>query len=236
MIFIGVRGKSMVGAGLGREISSQSKHRPVERSTGSWGRKIGAIDSIRRAGRDMIPRQQYASVQAKLREYLTPVFSDARVQVGDNIHYRGTNVVITSATFDGLLPEQRFHHIVRAIPTDFYEKYLRGGVVWFELAPGENAKDYMKMPRSEDIANEEEKIQANLSKVDFFERLQGRLEKQPAAGGLGDFRAARALLREAGLGDGAIEKCCLHFIRQGAFDDAGIVREIMDAAVEGVDE
>src|SRR6185369_15304626 len=99
----------------------------------------------------MIRKKDFTAVAKQLREHLAARFDDVDVQIGDDIHYKGVNVVITTRVFDGLLPEQRYHHVVRSLPPEFYEKHLRGGVVWFELAPKQAARDYMKMPRSEDV-------------------------------------------------------------------------------------
>lgn len=184
----------------------------------------------------MIRKTKYVDVQSQLQAFLAAAFGEVKVEIGDNIHYRGTNVVVTSPAFAGLLPEQRYYHIVRAIPPDFYEMYLRGGVVWFELAPGESAQQYMRMPRSEDVVAEEDRILANLSRIDFFDKLQRRLAAEPPATGLGGFRAARALLAEARMSEKQIENACLLFIHLGAYDDADILSHVMQPMAGEVDD
>ena len=80
----------------------------------------------------MTPRN-FAAIENELQSVMSAAFKEAKVEVGDGIHYNGCNIVITSPDFAGLLPEQRFHHVAHALPPDLYEQ-LRTGYVWFELA------------------------------------------------------------------------------------------------------
>lgn len=175
----------------------------------------------------MIEREDYGKVQVQLQSFLAERFDEVAVQIGDDVHYPGTNVVVTSPSFAGLLPEQRFSHVVRAIPLGFYEQYLRGGVVWFELAPGERAGDLMKMPRSEDIAEEEEDIFERLVAICFFEELQARFCAGPREASKDDFRLSREVLVGAGLEKGEVTRACLFFIRQGAYCDAQVLVDLV---------
>ena len=43
------------------------------------------------------------------------------------------------------------------IPTDFREQKM-AGFVWLELAQGESVEEFLKLPRSEDIADREAEI------------------------------------------------------------------------------
>ena len=83
----------------------------------------------------MIHKKDHKKIEKALAGFLSGRFRDLAVQIGKDIHYRGVNVVLTSPDYQGLLPEQRFHHVVQCIPPDFYEEHLRSGVVWFELTP-----------------------------------------------------------------------------------------------------
>ena len=179
----------------------------------------------------MIPLKQHAQVAAALEEHLAERFDGVTVRIGENIHYKGTNVVITCPAFAAWLPEQRFHHVVRAIPADFYERHLRQGVVWFELAPGESAAAYMKMPRSEDIEADEAHIGRRLKAIDFYARLQAALNGRSGIPSADDFVATKRLLAESGLDEHGVTQCCLYLIRQGAYCDAQVLADVVPKMV-----
>ena len=170
----------------------------------------------------MIQKKDYKKIERALADFLSGRFGAPAVQIGEDIHYRGVNVVVTSPDFGGLLPEQRFHHVVQCIPPDFYEEHLRDGVVWFELAPGESGMDLMKMPRSEDIAGEEDAIRRRLEQIGFFEKLE-RAAGPGTDPSRHDFVITRRILADAGLSDDDNVKMRLHFIRLGASCDAELL-------------
>ena len=173
----------------------------------------------------MIAKKDYPRIQDQLQAFLAKQFKEVSVQIGDGIHYRGTNIVVTSPKFKGLLPEQRFYLVAQAIPTDFYEEHLRGGCVWFELAPGETGKDLMKLPRSEDIAAEEAAIGRRLTKLGFFNKLQAALRAPGSGASEDDFPLSRRVLSKAGLDDAEVTQACLFFILHGAYSDAQVLHE-----------
>jgi hypothetical protein len=175
----------------------------------------------------MLAAKEYPVIEKKLGDVLATAFTDAKVKVGDHIHYNGTNVVITSPDFAGLLPEQRFYHVVHALPADLYEK-LRTGIVWFELAPGESAKSVMKMPRSEDIAKDEAAILKQLTGIVFFKKFEKTLMSARKGASQRDFIVARQVLKDAGFSDADITRASLFFILKGGFCDAQILTTVMD--------
>lgn len=175
----------------------------------------------------MIPQKEYKRIRRELQEYLEPRFEDVVVQIGDNIHYKGTNVVVTSGAFAGLLAEQRFHHVVRAVPKEFYENYLRQGVVWFELAPGETGRDLMKMPRASDVAEDEIAIRKQLEKIEFFSKFKSKVGPSPQQLSDTHFTLTREILTEAGLNETKIDRVCLFMILHGAFCDAHVLTEVL---------
>lgn len=166
-------------------------------------------------------KKDYAAIARQLREHLVGRFADVTVEIGDDIHYKGVNIVVTTRVFEGLLPEQRYHHVVHAVPPDLYEKHLRSGVVWFELAPGQTGREYMKMPRSEDVADDAAKIEARLAKAGFFERFAEAVDE---AGELSrdDFVLAKRLLAESGAKTDEVQRATLYFVLRGAFCDADL--------------
>lgn len=175
----------------------------------------------------MIPKKDYPQIQSALQAALQESFAEVAVQVGDDIHYPGTNVVITSPDFAGLYPEQRFHHVVRVLPAELYET-LRGNVVWFELAPGESAIHYMKMPRSEDIVGQEMGILKRLTEVKFFKQFEAKLMAKRQAPSPLDFIMAKQILADAGLSPEEIKRACLFFIRHGGYSDVQVFSNVME--------
>lgn len=179
----------------------------------------------------MIKKKDYKKIEKDLQGFLSAQFADAKVQVGDGIHYKGTNVVVTSSAFAGLLPEQRFHHVVHAIPPDFYETHLRGGVIWFELAPGESGSDYMRMPRSDDVAGVETAIRRRLDEISFFDKHENALAAANGTVSERDFVEACRILADAGLDERECVDARLLFIRYGGFCDAEIPTVVQPAMV-----
>ena len=175
----------------------------------------------------MIDKKDYRKIQVQLQAVLAERFDDVTVQIGDDIHYRGTNVVVTSPAFEGLLPEQRFHHAVRAIPSDLYDQYLRHGVVWFELTPTETGLDIMRMPRSDDIAGQEDAILERLIATRFRDRFQATLGAAPLDLSIDDFILSRRLLFDTGFSEQDVTRACLFFIRAGAFCDAQVLADVL---------
>lgn len=181
----------------------------------------------------MIAQEDYAKIESQIQKYLSARFEDVSVRVGDGIHYKGTNVIITSSHFVGWLPEQRFHHIVREIPQEFYEQYLRRGMVWFELAPGESPKQYMKMPRSEDIADEDPRIAAMLARLGFAKKLRKAISDEGDDASPDDFEITREVLSQMELPDSDVERILLFLIGRGAFCDAHVMADVLPQLAAG---
>lgn len=174
----------------------------------------------------MIESHEYQKIQSQLVGYLTPVFDDVSVEIGDGLHYEGTNIVVTSKHFTGLLAEQRFHHVVRALPENLYNDRLRRGVVWFELAPGETGMDLMQMPRADDVRKDEGIIEARLRDAGFFSKLHSSIKKSDDPPSVMRFDAARKQLVKCGFEGSEVERACLFFIGHGAFCDAHVVNDL----------
>ena len=175
----------------------------------------------------MIAAADFERIQKQLFKCLRPVFSDVQVQIGENIHYQGVNVVVTSREFVGLLAEQRFHHVVRAIPKTLYEEHLQRGVVWFELTPDEAGIDLMRMPRASDIENDAAAIEKSLNAVDFFESMRDYFAKEPERASLLRFDGVREILNRAGFNEQETERACLYLIAKDAFCDAHVMTDLV---------
>lgn len=175
----------------------------------------------------MIAPKDYERIQQQLTSTLATIFDDVSVKIGENIHYKGLNVVVTSRHFAGLMAEQRFHHVVRAIPKDLYEDYLRRGVVWFELTPEEAGIDLMRMPRASDVKNDAATIEKGLREINFFAKVHEYFSSEPERASLTRFEGTKAILAEAKFNDREIERACLYLILQGAFCDAHVLTDLV---------
>lgn len=181
----------------------------------------------------MIAQEDYSKIERQIQKYLSARFEDVSVRVGDDIHYKGTNVIITSSHFVGWLPEQRFHHIVRELPQEFYEQYLRSGMVWFELAPGESPRQYMEMPRSEDITDDDPRIAAKLARLGFARKLRKAVAEDGDDASPDDFDLTREVLEQMELSEAEIERVLLFLIGRGAFCDAHVMADVLPQLAAG---
>ncbi|GJQ25826.1 MAG: hypothetical protein HBSAPP02_08580 [Phycisphaerae bacterium] len=176
------------------------------------------------AGSVGLSRDKYEEVARQLQEYVRARFEDAIVQIGEGLHYRGTNVVITSKAFAGQLPEQRYGLVLRTIPEAFFKKYLRGGVVWFELAPGESGKDYMRMPRSEDVAARSADVLARMKKSGVLKQLEQAVAQAKGALSAVRLDLARECMDAAGWSPDEVQEGSLVLIGRGSLCDADLPR------------
>lgn len=181
----------------------------------------------------MIAKNKYAVVGRELQEYLRQRFDDVTVQIGDDIHYKGTNVVVTSRAFEGLLAEQRFHHVVRALPKEFYEEHFRSGAVWFELTPDETGMDLMKMPRASDIANDADQIKGRLEDAGFSVKIREVFGAEPQRASITHFEATRRILSDGGWSEDEVTQACLFMILQGAYCDAHVLTDVLPKLTSG---
>ena len=180
-----------------------------------------------------IAKKDYAVIGCELQDFLRQRFDDVTVQIGDDIHFKGTNVVVTSRAFDGLLAEQRFHHVVRALPKEYYEEHFRGGAVWFELAPGETGKDLMKMPRAGDVADDAERIRDRLAEAGFPAKIREVFKAEPQRASITHFDATRRVLSDAGWTDDEVTVACLFMVLQGAYCDAHVLADVLPKLTSG---
>ncbi|QDV89974.1 hypothetical protein RAS2_10500 [Phycisphaerae bacterium RAS2] len=176
------------------------------------------------AGSVGLSREKFEEVARQLQEHVRVRFEDAIVQIGDGLHYRGTNVVITSKAFTGQLPEQRYGLVLRTIPEAFFKKYLRGGVVWFELAPGESGKDYMRMPRSEDVAAQSADVLARMKKSGVLKQLEKAVAEAKGALSAARLDLPRQCMEAAKWSADEMQVGTLVLIGRGALCDADLPR------------
>lgn len=164
----------------------------------------------------------HESLQRELLDMLSAKFPGISVEVESTSRWNRPCVTFCSAAFDGLLPEERFHRLVAVIPTDFREKHM-AGFVWVELAKGESLDQFLKLPRSEDVASRERDIYGSLARVKFFDLLSEALGSSPEKRCGGDFRELDRILQSKRLSAEAIRDAKLLLIRHRAFCDCQIL-------------
>ena len=132
------------------------------------------------------------------------------------------------AGFAGLLPEERFQRLLAVISESFREERL-SGCVWLELAQGETIDEFLKMPRSEDIADREDAIFADLQDRGFFDTLREAMNPTPATVCKGDFSSTVGALSRGRSADKITRDAKLLFIRHGAYCDCQVLAEVEPA-------
>lgn len=127
--------------------------------------------------------------------------------------------------FADLLPEERFQRLMRRIPPSFIDENMPG-FVWLELAPGESVDEFLKQPRSEDVAKREAGIYGELMKVGFFDALSAMLGANMRAACPGSFRDTQAVLKKKKRSSARITDAKLLFIRYGAYCDCQVLQTV----------
>lgn len=161
-------------------------------------------------------------LQADLVEILESALPGLTVSVEMSERWKRPCATFIWSGFQGLLPEERFHRLVQAIPESFRTKRM-SGVVWVELAPGEEVDAFLKLPRSEDVAPKEAKIYAGLCKVKFFDALQASMGRSPQKSCSGRFTATEAVLGEKNYSASRTTEAKLLFIRHGVYCDCQVL-------------
>jgi len=164
------------------------------------------------------PLRNYTAIESELRAMLGAAFDGMTIEAGHSPRWRRMQLVLRWEGFAGLLPEERFRKIMQVIPADYYEQTLRGAV-FFELTADESIEQFMGLPRSDDVVDDEPRVIRMLDTVGFFNALRASLGSAPAEACGGDLSAARRLLRARGVPAADVVTACLTFIRHGAFCD-----------------
>jgi len=159
---------------------------------------------------------------------LAPSFDGIQVEAAHNERWNRMCVTFRWPGFVGLLPEERFQRLARVIPEGFRQSRL-AGFVWLELAPNESIDAYLRLPRSEDIADREKTICARLAQLSFFESLAGSLGVNPADHCPGDFSATITLLGALGFLPSEVQDAKLVFIRHSAYCDCQVIETVQPA-------
>lgn len=174
------------------------------------------------SGVHMKSKSSLESLQRELQAMLAKKFPGIDVKAEPTSRWNRPCVTFTSASFDGLLPEERFQRLVAVIPTDFREQNM-AGLVWVELAPGETLDEFLKLPRSEDVASREREIYGSLAKAKLFESLSEALGSSPDKRCGGDFRELDRILKARRFSQDALRDAKLLLIRHRAYCDCQVL-------------
>ncbi len=179
---------------------------------------LGSVES----GPIMAKRDSDRQLEADLMTILQPCFAGITVSVGHSERWDRTSATFRWPGFADLLPEERFHRLIRVIPEDVRRTRM-GGVVWVELAGDETIDQYLKLPRSEDLGAKERDIFARLNRVGFFAALAALLGPTPEARCEGDFSRSVTVLSRKNVSDEHVRQAKLLFIRHGVYCDCQVL-------------
>ncbi len=168
-------------------------------------------------------RQHDHSLAKELTTMLAPRFVDITVSAGMSDRWDRPCVVFQWSGFAVLLPEERYHRLVQAIPAEFRESRL-AGFIWLELTPDETVDAFLKLPRCEDISDQEASIFGRLAGAKFFDQLAASLGKAPTVRCQGDFSDTDKILSAAGPSHARDAK--LLFIRHGVYCDCQVLQTV----------
>lgn len=152
-------------------------------------------------------------------------FPGVTVEVGSVERWDRPCITVRWNGFADLLPEERFHRIVKELPGDVRDASL-SGFIWLELAPEETIEEFLKYPRSEDIDGKEPILHADLTKLDFYSALGSAMGRSPKASCTGDFSRTLAALKKCNATATKQREARLLFIRHGAYCDCQVLEAV----------
>ena len=158
------------------------------------------------------------ALESDLLTILSRHIESIEVEVGHSARWDRRCVTFRWPGFADLLPEERFERLVRLIPEEFRDSRLEG-FVWLELAPGESVDAFLKLPRSEAVADREQQIYVGLEKADVFGAMEKALHPDPIKTCQGGFGELEAVLKRNGFSKKRVREAKLLFILHGAYCD-----------------
>ena len=173
----------------------------------------------------MTGRKRDEEIEAELQVILAPAFPGMTVEVSHSRRWNRMCGTFCWPGFTNLLPEERFHRLVRAIPADFRESRM-AGLVWVELAPDEDLEAFLRLPRSEDVADREGDVFARLAEVKFFPSLSNAMGASPEKKCGSGFEQVEAILTSKQYSSTHIRDAKLVFIRYGTYCDCQVLATV----------
>ena len=168
-------------------------------------------------------RKKDKQLEADLLALLAARFEGLAVEVEHHERWDRMGVTFTWPGFVDLLPEERYHRLRQAIPDSFVESRL-GGFVWLELAPKETIDAFLKLPRSEDVANREATLYAALVNAKFFDLLGKAMGTAPDRTCGGDFARTAEVLTGRKYTTAKLRDVKLMFVRHGVYCDCQVLQ------------
>lgn len=161
-------------------------------------------------------------LETELAAMLAEAFSGISVTVEHLARWDRMGVTFRWSGFAELLPEERFRRLVSHIPEEFREKHL-AGFVWLELAPNETVDEFLRLPRSEDVAGREAKIFRALVAEGVIDTIRKAMRPTPSRACKGDFSFTIDALSSSANAAERIRDAKLLFMRHGAYCDCQAV-------------
>jgi len=179
----------------------------------------------------MAAKHRDKDVASELTAMLSASFPGITVEAGHSERWDRMCVTFRWAGFAGLLAEERFQRLARLIPDDFRDRRL-AGFVWLELAPDDTVDGFLKLPRSEDVADREATIYAELVEIGFFESLAKSLGRSPDKNCGGDLSKSAEVLSTLKYSATKVRDAKLLAIRLGAYCDCQVLQSVQPALAE----
>ena len=176
----------------------------------------------------MIEKQSTRKLEMDLVAKLARAFPGLTVEVGHSERWNRMCATFRWAGFADLLPEERFHRLVSVLP-EKYRKTTLDGFVWLELTLTESVEEFLKLPRSEDMAGKEAVIYTGLLEAGFFEALAESLGSAWEENCLGDFSKSTEIFLARRFPETEIREAKLLFIRHGAYCDCQVLQSVRPA-------
>ncbi len=170
-------------------------------------------------------------LQQELATLVETKFPGMSVEVGHSARWDRPCVTFTWDGFADLLPEERYHRLATVIPERVRDERLKG-FVWLELAAGESIDDFLKQPRSEDVASKQREIYRKLIDSGFFDALSKAAGPSPDTSCRGDFRVANTTFVSKKFSAKAARDAKLAFILHGVYCDCQILLTAHTALAE----
>ncbi len=166
-------------------------------------------------------------VESELAALLGEAFPGMKISVAHDSRWNRMAVTFLWSGFCDLLPEERFQRLQSHIPEGFREQKM-GGFVWLELAPGETVEEFLRLPRSEDVADREAKIYGSLTQDGTLDDIRKAMRPSPQKACKGDFAFTQQVLSGKKSSPGRIRDAKLLFMRHGAYCDCQAIDTVAE--------
>lgn len=180
----------------------------------------------------MSPQSDHAQIEQQLHKLLDAHCPDIHIHVAVSPRWNRLCLEFRWNRFTGLLPEERFRLLAKHVPPEFITRNC-ADAVWVELTPDESIDDYLKLPRSEDVAGRAKAILQDLTERDFFAALEDELVRVPPADCPDDFTISKRVLAAKNASPAEVRDACLVFMHHRAYNDWEVLREVRPVAQSG---